>query len=60
MYAKHYDEIAEAELKLANAERLKKDPNVLIGKSVTFWPSLDQGGGKWGRAELLRSNSTML
>jgi len=24
MYAKHYDEIAEAELKLANAERLKK------------------------------------
>jgi len=24
MFAKHYDEIAEAELKLANAERLKK------------------------------------
>jgi hypothetical protein len=24
MYAKHYDEIAEAELKLANAERLKR------------------------------------
>jgi MTH538 TIR-like domain (DUF1863) len=33
--------------------------SVLIGKSVTFWPSL-KGGGKWGRAELLRSNSTML
>ena len=34
--------------------------SVLIGKSVTFWLSLDQGGGEWGRAELLRSTSTML
>jgi hypothetical protein len=33
--------------------------SVLIGKSVTFW-AVFQGGGKWGRVELLRSNSTML
>jgi hypothetical protein len=34
-------------------------PSVLIGKSVTFWPSFKEAA-KWGRAELLRSNSTML
>jgi hypothetical protein len=46
-------------LHLAGRPQMSTRPSVLIGKSVTFWPSFKEAA-RWGRAELLRSNSTML